>query len=124
MSDRLEPYPGHPYLEPEEIVERLREEFAVCEADREQGADDVGDMIAKLIQLNAPQEWIEARLAGRDRAYRIVIADDPDSENYLSFSVQPEDGPLIGYYSAQHQDATRPSLERCAAALNYCIVPP
>ena len=122
MSHRLELHEGHPYLEPDEIVERLREEFAYCEADREQGMDDVGDIIAKLIDLRAPQEIIDEQIAGRERSYRVTIADDSASDDDLSFIAQPGVGPLIGYYSAQHEQAMRPLLERRAAALNYRIV--
>lgn len=33
---------GHPYLEPDEVVRRLQEEFTSCEVDADQGQDDVG----------------------------------------------------------------------------------
>jgi hypothetical protein len=73
MSHRLCPPEGRPFLEPEEVVERLREEFAFCDADRDQGADDVGDMIAKLIELKAPKPIIDAAIAGRDRSFSVSL---------------------------------------------------
>ena len=121
MSHRLCPPEGRPFLEPEEVVERLREEFAFCDADQDQGADDVGDMIAKLIELKAPKPIIDAAIAGRDRSYSVTVADDMASENYLSFIVRPGEGPLIGYHSGQHEEAVRSLLERCARALDYEI---
>ena len=67
MSHRLEPPAGRPYLDPEEAVRRLRDEFAFCDADPNEGADRTGAMIAKLMELQAPQEIIDAALAGRER---------------------------------------------------------
>lgn len=122
MAHRLEPQDGRPYLEPETIVRRLREEFVYCDADAEQGSDSVGDMIAKLLELRAPQEIIDQAMAGRDRSVNVIIADDMASEDYLNFTVQPNVGPFIGYYSAQHEAATRPLLERCAEVLGYKII--
>jgi hypothetical protein len=122
MAHRLEPRKGRPYLDPEEVVRRLRDEFVHCEADADAGADITGDMIAKLIELKAPQEIIDAAVAGRERALRITVADDAATDDYLSFVVQPDEGPFIGYYSAQHEAATRPLLERCARTLGYKII--
>ena len=122
MAHRLEPPKGRADLDPKKIAHLLREEFTYCAIDAEQGADDVGDMIAKLIDLKAPQEIIDKAMAGREHSFRVTIADDMASEDYLSFFIQPETGPLIGYYSAQHEAATRPLLERCARALGYEII--
>lgn len=122
MSHRLQPIEGQAYLDPEEVARRLTEEFADCDVDAGQGADDVGDMLAKLIELKAPQAVIDEVTTGRERALRITIADDRAADNRLSFIVRPNDGLLIGYHSAQHEAATRPLLDRCAAALGYEIV--
>jgi len=122
MSHRLEPRAGALLLDPNEVARRLRDEFEHCEIDREQGQDHVGDMLAKLIELNAPQAMIDEVSAGRDRSLQVTVADDSASEDYLTFIVQPNDGILIGYFSAQHEKATRPILERCARALGYQIV--
>ena len=119
MAHRLDPPEGRPYLDPEEVVRRLRDEFAHCEADADQGADIVGDMVAKLIELNAPQQIIDTAMAGRDRSLRVTVADDALSDVYLSFVVRPGAGLLIGYYSGRHEVAARPVLERCARALGY-----
>jgi hypothetical protein len=122
LSHRLEPTAGRPYLEPKELARRLRDEFAFCAVDAEQGRDDVGDMLAKLIELKAPQAMIEEVTAGREQSLRVTVADDMASDKYLSFIVRPNDGLLIGYYSAQHEAASKPLLERCAQALSYEIV--
>lgn len=122
MSHRLEPRDGQPYLDPEQVARRLQEEFSCCEVDADQGQDDVGDMLAKLIELKAPQSIIDEVVAGRDRALRVTISDDTSSESYLSFIVRPDDGPLIGYHSAQHEEASRSLVERCAVVLGYEII--
>jgi hypothetical protein len=122
MSHKLYPFKGRPFLKPEEVVERLREEFGFCDADQEQGADDVGDVIAKLIELKAPQPIIDAAIAGRNRSYSVTVADDMASKKSLSFIVRPGEGLLIGYHSAQHKGEVRDLVERCAKALNYEIV--
>jgi len=122
MAHRLEPPKGHAYRDPEEVVRLLRDEFAYCIADAEQGADDVGDMIAKLIELKAPQSMIDEAMSGREHSFHVTIADDSASEDYLSFMLRPRSGPLIGYYSARHEAATQPLLERCACVLGYEII--
>lgn len=121
MSHRLEPHDGTSYLTTEEIVIRLKEEFAYCTADRDEGDNIVGDTIAKLIELDAPQEIIDQQIAAQSGAIEVVVADDMSSDDYLQFIVKPNDGILIGYFSGQHQDATQPLLDRCARALNYRI---
>ena len=122
MAHRLAPRPGTPHLEPEKIAKLLSDEFAVCLVNREQGQDDVGDMLAAMIRMKAPQAMIDKVAAGRDRSLSITIADDDTHEDaYLSFMVRPDDGILIGYDSAQHEAAAQSLLERCAAALGYQI---
>jgi hypothetical protein len=120
MAHSLTPPPGTPHLSPEEIVRRLREEFAYVEVDREEGGDFVGNMVAKLIELKAPQAVIDQHMAARDHAFSIFIADAPAStEVYLQFVAMPEKGPFISYHSRQHQEAAKPLLDRCAHALDY-----
>ncbi|MBX9790208.1 MAG: hypothetical protein K2Y37_14925 [Pirellulales bacterium] len=120
MAFRLEPPPGN-YHDPFVVVERLRDEFAGCEADAAAGADAVGDMIAKFIELKAPQAIIEEAANGRERAYLVTVADDMASDNCLTFLVRPGAFILIGFHSAQHEAATKPLAERCARALGYQI---
>lgn len=121
MSHCLEPKDDVAYLTPDEVVTRLQDEFAYCTADRDEGNDVVGDTIAKLIELNAPQEIIDQQVAAQSGAIAVVIADDDATEDYLQFTVKPNEGILIGYFSGQHEDATRPLLDRCARVLDYRI---
>lgn len=121
MAHRLKPPDGQPHLSPAEIARRLDEEFFFCDVDREQGQDDVGDMLAKLIQLNAPPSLIDEIASGRKDSLRITISDEEWSDDGLSFFVRPGDGFLIGYHSAHHEEATNPLLLRCAQALGYMV---
>jgi hypothetical protein len=121
MSHRLEPHDGRPYLAPREVAPRLKDEFAFCEVDSDQGQDDVGDILAKLIELKAPQAIIDEVIDGRASALRVIVADDAVTDNFLSLIVRQNDGPLIGYHSAQHEAACRSLVIRCADALNYTV---
>ncbi len=119
MAHLLHPGEGIAYLDPEEVVRRLQGEFDYVSVDREEGSEVVSGIIAKLVELNAPQEIIDTQLAGQSQALQIVIADDPTSDVHLKFTVKPNDGIFIGYFSWDHEQATRPLLERCARVLNY-----
>jgi hypothetical protein len=121
MAHRLSPKVGQPYLSPSEVVRRLRDEFDFVDADREAGADHVGDMIAQFLRMRAPQEIIEAHRKAQPEAIQISVADEPAGEAYLSFVAMPEEGLFIGYHSGGHERATEASLRRCAQALGYEI---
>ena len=121
MPHRLEPFDESSYLHPDQVVARLEEEFAYCAASKEQGSDSVGDVIAKLIEMNAPQEIIDQQLAAQSSSIEVVIADDSSSDNYLQFTVIPNEGIFISYFSRQHQDATKQLVDRCAMILNYRV---
>ena len=123
MAHRLEPLTGREYLPCMEAIVRIREEFDDVDFDQDQGSDDVGDIIAKLIELKAPQQIIDHAMAGRDDSYHVTISDGPsDGDCSISFILQPNTGPLIGYHSRQHEEQSRPLLERCAKALGYQII--
>lgn len=122
MAHRLEPPGGQPYWTPDEAIERLREEFAVVEVDREEGKDHVGQMIAKLIELKAPQAIIDQHVGAQQQAVRVVVSDDMSSDDFLTFVLMPDEGPFIGYSSAQHEESVAPLLARCATALSYQAV--
>ncbi|PQO31652.1 hypothetical protein [Blastopirellula marina] len=121
MAHILSPPDGAAYLDPEEVFRRLREEFDYTAIDRDEGADVVGEIVAKLVELNAPQEVIDFQRASQDRAIQVVIANDATSDDYLQFTVKPNNGIFIGYSSSQHESATRRLVERCAQVLNYQI---
>lgn len=121
MAHLLKPHDNEAYLMPDEIVARLKGEFTHCTASRDEGDDIVGDTIAKLIELKAPQEIIDQQIAAQAYSIAVVVAVDASSDDSLQFTVKPNEGILIGYFSGQHEDATRTLLDRCASVLNYRI---
>lgn len=136
MSHRLSPRFDQSWLTPDEVVERLREEFRFVQADREAGADHVGDMIAALLRMKAGRQRgrdashesseidrVIARLElVRDDAMAMSVSDDPASEfEQLEFAIVPGEPILIGYSCRQHEDAGTLLAKRVAAALNYDV---
>lgn len=121
MANILFPADGVAYLDPEEVVRRLRGEFDYTAIDRNEGSGVVGEIVAKLVELNAPQEVIDFQLAAQDRAIQVVIADDALSDNCLQFTVKPNSGIFVGYLSREHEISTRSLVERCATVLGYQI---
>ena len=118
MAHRLSPKPGRHYLTPSEVVRRLREEFAIVQADQDAGADHVGDMIAQFLRMR-PQEIIETHRKAQTEAIRVTVADEAEGEACLSFVAMPDDGLFIGCHSGQHEQSTEGVLRRCAEALGY-----
>ena len=120
MAHRLSPITEGAYLEPTEIVRRLRAEFEFVEADADAATEVVADMIKQFKRMKAPQEIIDAHLAMLGKAIRIVVADREDFEDdYLAFTSMPNGDPFIGYSSGQHEDAAAPLLERACKILRY-----
>jgi|CXWL01.1.fsa_nt_gi hypothetical protein len=119
MECRLAPYEGAEYLDTDDVVARLRGEFAHVQADRDLGYDHMGDVIAKLLVLQAPQEIIDQQLAIQDRTISVAVTDDSASDAYLSFFVKP-DLPIVCCLNVgQEAEVVRPLVERCARALGY-----
>jgi hypothetical protein len=122
MSHKLEPKDGASFLPPQAAIERLRAEFDYVGADRDAGADHVGQMVAAFLRLNAPEATVQFYAARQGDSFQVEVADDSDSEIFIRFALIPDVAPLIGYSSAQDEAASRPLVERCARALNYRIV--
>jgi hypothetical protein len=118
MSYLLKPLSGQ-FLLPDEIIERLQNEFAVVNADRHAGSDYVGDVIAGLIRVGLSGEPIESLLQVQDNAYRIYVADEAGAtEEFLDLIVVPNRPINVSIYN---QDRMQPMLKRCAQTLQYSI---
>jgi hypothetical protein len=119
---KLFPPKGREALPVEEIIERLRDEFKVVDADPDAGQDHVAGMIAATLRFSDALPGKQERLARlqsvQDAAVYVTFGDDlaltascclmPDSE--LFFGAPAEvDGPA------------RPLVERAASALNYTL---
>ncbi|MBW3599578.1 MAG: hypothetical protein KY475_20190 [Planctomycetes bacterium] len=81
MAHRLSPITEDGYLEPQEIVRRLRAEFEFVEADADAGTEVVADMIKQFQRTKAPQEMIDAHRAMLGKAIRVVVSDREDFED-------------------------------------------
>jgi hypothetical protein len=120
VAHQLSPLNEGEYLEPKEIVRRLRAEFAFVEADADAGNDVLADMLKQFQRMKAPQEIIDAHRAMIGRAVRVVVSDREGFEDdYIAFTAMPNGGPFISYSSGQHEDAAAPLLERVCKILRY-----
>ncbi|HEY7117597.1 MAG TPA: hypothetical protein VH475_13495 [Tepidisphaeraceae bacterium] len=120
MAHRLFPITEGAYLAPKEIVRRLRAEFDFVETDADAGTEHVEGMLAQFQRMNAPPAVIEAHRAALGKAVRIVVSDREDyDDDYLAFTTWPNNDPLVGYSSRQHEGAAAPLLERACKILRY-----
>ena len=127
MAHKLMPDDGKPYLAPDEVVRRLRGEFAVVHIDAGQGREHVQGMIVKFIKMQTGGKagcdaHIDRLQKAREDAVMVVIADDDRSEDgRLRFAVIPAEPIIVGYWSGRHQRLAEPLLKRCSAALGYPV---
>jgi hypothetical protein len=118
------------------VVRRVRDEFGYADANREAGADHVGDMIAHYVRVkaryarwkNPPPDAAEldgeiSRLEGiRQDAIMLTFGDDPASEYaYVSLAILPEEPLFIAYCSRQHEEEASPLVRRIASILSYQV---
>jgi hypothetical protein len=121
LSHHLLPKEGRAHLKTEEVVARLRGEFAFFRAFPQQRPGESGAMIPTVMEQETPWAAIEAAVAGRDYTFSVVLADEMDTLTYLSFEVRPDDGIVIGCRDEQHQIAVGPLVERSARLLDYDV---
>lgn len=101
---RLRPWDGCAIRSTEDVVRRLQGAFAFMAAQPHSDATDTTS--AGLVE----------------RTFSIVLADNADTLDYVSFEVRPGDSIRIGFRNEQHQAATRSLVERCARLLDYEVV--
>ena len=119
---KLFPPEGRDALPVADIVERLRDEFGVVDADPDEGQDHVAGMIAATLRFSDSVPGKQERLAWfqsvQDAAIYVSFDDDlglvagccvmPNSELFFG-SPDEVDGPA------------RPLVERAASALGYVL---
>ena len=119
---KLFPTEGRNSLQVVEVINRLKDEFAIVDADPHEGQDHVADMIAATLRFSDALCGKQERLAWlqsvQDAAVYVSFGDDlgmvsgccvmPDSELFFG-SPDDVDGP------------GRPLVERAAAALGYTV---
>jgi hypothetical protein len=134
MGHRLQPRPGQPFLSPDEVVNRLREELPHVCVDREAGSDHVGDMIVQFLRMKEgyqqrksppPEaakldEHIERLTRSRgDALYASIDGSPADDDAAISFAVVPGEPIIVGYASRRHEDLATPLIEQVARILEY-----
>jgi hypothetical protein len=118
------------FLEPDEVIRRLRAEFRVVEVNKDYAKEMVQGRIAEIERHSAEgfdpwlenDETLERLRSGIDNAYGVYVVDEPDTKDaFLTTVVMPNEPFFFGYISADHQRKSRPLLERFAKALDYDI---
>lgn len=122
MPHQLMPPPGGSWLSSSEVTQRLRAEFDWVDVDPETGKSQALALAGHLAAVKAPKEEVSRIEALQHEAVYFVCCDDhADDEQTLSFVVMGHEPLYIGYTDDRHQRKSRPVLQRCAAALGYCI---
>jgi hypothetical protein len=127
MAHKLVPIEGKPFLEPAEVVSRLRDEFDIVEVDADEGRDHIQAMLLQFIKMKQGgmagcDEHIEHLQKVEADALMVVIADDRKSEDaLLRFAVIPGEPIIIGYFNGRHQELSEPILKRASEVLGYSI---
>ncbi len=127
MTHKLTPMTGKPFLSPEEVVRRLRDEFEIADVDAEEGRDQAQNMLLQLIKmqqggLSGCEEKIERTQKVQADALMVTVSDEPQSENaLLRFLLIPDSEIIVTYYSGEHQRLAEPLLKRCSEVLGYPI---
>jgi len=129
MGHRLYAREGKRLLTPRVVVSRLEGEFAYVEASEDEGRHHVGGIIRQLRKLqeagNIPVDldYLERLKKAQRGSIFVYFGDDPGSETAcLNTAIIPGEALFFDYSSRAHEDAARPLLLRCAAALDYEVV--
>lgn len=128
MGHRLLSKPELGYLSPREVVNRINAVFAYVEASEDEGRQHVRDVITQLQAMmkdgTIPQDrqYLAHLRRVQDQAIYVYFGDNPGAENEcLSTAVIPGEPILFDYASPDHEQCSRPILERCAIVLGYDI---
>src|SRR5689334_12349757 len=127
MTHKLSPADGTSYLEPEEVVRRLREEFEVVEADPELGREHVQGMVRRLLKMESGGAVgmavpMPRRQKARDGAVLVLAADAAGSpDGRLGFAVIRGEPLVVGYGSGRHRRLAESPLRRCSQPLGYSV---
>jgi hypothetical protein len=119
---KLLPPEGRDPLPAAEVIRRLRDEFAVVDADPDAGQDHVADLIVATLRLSATlpggEERVAALRAAQQEAVYLIFGDD--LRLTAECCVQPGWPLFFGRRDAMNGPA-RPLVERAAAALGYVV---
>lgn len=126
MADRLLASSTASYLTPLVVVNRLKAEFSFVETDGEVGRRYIVETIERLkTDKTLPDvslQIVEKLNRIKNRTIFVCFGDDAGSDlSQLSTYVIPGMPLVFDYASAEHENAVRPLLTRCANSLGYEI---
>jgi hypothetical protein len=117
------------FLDPREVVNRIKAVFAYVEASEEEGQAHVVSVINQLQAMMKDgtiphdRQYLAHLNRVRGRSIFVYFGDNPGvEEECLSTAVIPGEPLFFDYASEEHQKTARPILERCAIVLGYDIV--
>lgn len=122
MGHELAPSTGQSYIEPQEIVRRLRDVFQYVDANINRATVRIEESIHYMLTVKElfTDEQIEKAQRAKAKSIDVIVADERGS-NFLNFLIKPDEPIFIDYESAQQEESLQPLLKRVADVLNYEI---
>lgn len=116
------------YLDVEEVIARLKDEFAYVVVDADKGAASIDNAIdyyrSRKQNASDSDEHFDAIIdelkSNRSYCRLLILADKEDyGDAYLTTLVEPSKPLFFGFSSAGHEEAAMPMVQRCASILEY-----
>ena len=120
MAMMLRPPKGGLWHEPDEVVRRLREEFARVDVTRDP-VRAYADSVAKSFRASGRTEHADKVDAAKDRGVFVQVTED-NPQQPLILVVLPGIPIMTGFSSEEHLEAVQPLLRRAATSLGYELV--
>lgn len=119
---KLLPPEGHDALPVSEVIERLRDEFAVVDVDADAGQDHVAGMIAATLRFSDAIPGKQERLAWFQtiQSDAVMVSFGDDLGLVAMCCVMPR-SELFFDNTDEIEGPARPLVERAAVALNYTV---
>jgi hypothetical protein len=119
---KLVPPEGGDALPVAEVVRRLGEEFAIVDADPDEGQDHVGGMILATLRFSDAAPGKQERLGWLQRVQRdaVYVWFGDDYGTTAGCCVLPDSELFFGTPAEVHGPA-RPLVERAASVLGYTV---
>ncbi len=129
MAHRLVPKDGKSHLSPDDIWGRIRNEFGFVESSESKAKWSVIEQVVLCYgdKLKGSEivtmELFDYLFASYFDSFKVTIAHAKDAPEHrvLSFTVERNEGILLGYWGAQHEDGTQDLRKRLANVLGYNI---
>lgn len=118
----IAPAEGQPSLPLPDVLGRIAASFPFHTFDAESARQSALRRLAALESIGASEEVLAAYREARP--VDVVLADSPDDEYILDFTIWPEDDGLVrglqvSFATAEHQHACAVHLSRLADALSW-----